>query len=177
MLSNQQTNLFLHIPAICLGFTTLGEIFAYVIFFFFKSNHWGSHIPSSRMVHAGCVFVAGIHPSRTWMSGSFETVWWNACMHRLDVGLYSHLKVWGNGVWTHVNPKGKFPSTGKIRLRGGSNSQRCIKQDSEPNTRPMSYPGHHTVINPHNPQPNHTHNLKTGTIYTAWPDAILLGQH
>ena len=35
----------------------------FFFWFFFLSNHWGSHIPSSWMVHAGCVFVAGIHPS------------------------------------------------------------------------------------------------------------------
>ena len=70
------------------------------------------------MVRAGCVFVAGIHPSRTWMSGSFESVRWNACVHRLDLGLYSHPKeFWGNGVWTHVNSKGKIPSTGKCPQR------------------------------------------------------------
>ena len=34
----------------------------------FKSSHRGSHILSSWMVHAGCVFVAGIPPSRTCMS-------------------------------------------------------------------------------------------------------------
>ena len=44
------------------------------------------------MVHAGCGFVAGIHPSRTRMSGSLESVWWNACMHRLDLSLFSHPK-------------------------------------------------------------------------------------
>ena len=38
------------------------------------SNHWGSHIPSSWMVHAGCVFVGGNHPSRTWMLGSLEYI-------------------------------------------------------------------------------------------------------
>ena len=70
------------------------------------------------MVRAGCVFVAGIHPSRTWTSGSFESVGWNACVHRLDLGLYSHPKeFWGNGVWTHVNSKGKIPSTGKCPQR------------------------------------------------------------
>ena len=70
------------------------------------------------MVRAGCVFVAGIHPSRTWTSGSFESVWWNACVHRLDLGLYSHPKeFWGNGVWTHVNSKGKIPSTRKCPQR------------------------------------------------------------
>ena len=70
------------------------------------------------------------------MSGSFESVRWNACEHRLDLGLYSHLKeFWGNGVRTHVNSKGKIPSTGKkILPREVSNPRRCIKQDSEPNT-------------------------------------------
>ena len=47
------------------------------------------------MVHAGCVLVAGIHTSRTWISGSFEPVRWNACVHRLDLGLYSHPKSFG----------------------------------------------------------------------------------
>ena len=70
------------------------------------------------MVRAGCVFVASIHPSRTWTSGSFESVRWNACVHRLDLSLYSHPKeFWGNGVWTHVNSKGKIPSTGKCPQR------------------------------------------------------------
>ena len=44
------------------------------------------------MVHAGCVFVAGIHLSRTWTSGWFESVRWYACVHRLDLSLYSHPK-------------------------------------------------------------------------------------
>ena len=35
-------------------------------------------------------------------------------MHRLDLGLYSHPKEFGgNGVRTHVNSKGKIPSTRK----------------------------------------------------------------
>ena len=42
------------------------------------------------MVQAGCVFVAGIRLSRTWRSGSFESMRWNAWVHRLDLGLYSH---------------------------------------------------------------------------------------
>ena len=62
---------------------------------------------------------------------------WNACVHRLDLGLYSHPKEFlGNGVRTHVNAKAKIPCTGKILLRGGSNLRRCIRQDSEPNTLP-----------------------------------------
>ena len=70
------------------------------------------------MVRAGCVFVAGIHPSRTWTSGSFESVRWNACVRRLDLGLYSHPKEFlGDGVWTHVNSKEKIPSTRKFPQR------------------------------------------------------------
>ena len=130
--------LLLPSPARLMGFTILVRFFSYVTVFY--SNHLGSHMLSSWMVHAGCVFVAGIHPSRTWMSGSFESVWWNACMHRLDLGLYSHpKKFWGNGVRNHVNSKGKILSTWKIFLRGGSNPQCCIKQDSEPNTLPVRY--------------------------------------
>ena len=81
--------------------------------FFLNSNHTGSHIPSSWMVHAGCVFVAGVPPSRTWMSGSLESVRWNVCVRRLDLSLYSHPKeIWGNGVRTHDNSKKKKkPST------------------------------------------------------------------
>ena len=44
------------------------------------------------MVPAGCVFVAGIHPSRTRMSGSSESLRWNACAHRLDLSLYAYPK-------------------------------------------------------------------------------------
>ena len=44
------------------------------------------------------------------MSGSFESVRWHACVHRLDLGLYSHPKeLGGNGVRTHVNSRGKSP--------------------------------------------------------------------
>ena len=82
--------LLLPSPAMSLGFTILGEIFAFVTVFYF--DHWCSHIPSSWVVHAGCVFVAGLHPSRTWMSESLESVQWNACVHRLDLGLHSHPK-------------------------------------------------------------------------------------
>ena len=71
------------------------------------------------------------------MSGSFVSVCWNACVHRLDLGLYSHLKEFLES--THVNSKGKIHSTGKIFFRGGSNPQHCIKQDSKPNTLPTSY--------------------------------------
>ena len=44
------------------------------------------------------------------MSGSFESV--HACVHRLDLGSYSHLKEFGNEVRNHINSKGKIPCTG-----------------------------------------------------------------
>ena len=135
---------------------------------FFESKHWGSHIPSSWMVHAGCVFVANIHPSRTWMSESFESVRWNVCVHRLDLGLYSHLKEFlGNGVRTHANSKGKIPSTRKVHLTGGSTPWRCIKQDCKPNTLPTNYSG------PHLNQQKlgelvHTTEVSGGDSYNGW---------
>ena len=46
-------------------------------------------------LHGWCMlggFVASIHPSRTWMSGPFESVGWNVCVHRPDLGLCSHQK-------------------------------------------------------------------------------------
>ena len=70
-------------------------------------------ILSSWMIHAGCVFVADIHPSRPWPSGSFKSMRWTECVHRLDLSLYSYSKEFlENGVRTHVNFKGKIPSTG-----------------------------------------------------------------
>ena len=125
-------------PARSLGFTILGEIFVYVTIFnptidvvTFSFRGW---------CMLGVLFYANIHLSRTWMSGSFDSVQWNACVHRLDLYLYSHLKeFWGNGVRTHVNSNGKSPLLEKILPREGSNPQCCIQQDSEPNTLPMSY--------------------------------------
>ena len=35
-----------------------------------------------------------------------------------------------------LTPREDIPSTGKAFLRGGSNPQRCIRQDREPNTLP-----------------------------------------
>ena len=48
------------------------------------------------------------------MSGSFESVRWNACVHRLDLGLYSHPKeFWGMESEPMLTPWAKIPSTGK----------------------------------------------------------------
>ena len=94
------------------------------------------------MVHAGCVFVAGIHPPRTGMSGSFEFVQWNACVHRLDLSLYSHPKEFlGNEIRTHVNSKRKNLVYRKNSAQRRIDPRSCITQDSEPNTLATSYSG------------------------------------
>ena len=99
----------------------LGEIFAFVTVF----------NPTTEVVtfclRGWCmlgVSVADIHPYKTWLSQSFEPMQWNACAHRLDLSLYSHLKeCWENGVRTYVNSNGKIPSTRKILPRGVSKIQ------------------------------------------------------
>ena len=62
-----------------------------------------------------CFCVADIRPSRTWMSGSFESVRWNDCVHRLDLGLYSHPKeFWGGMESEHMlTPREKSPLSEK----------------------------------------------------------------
>ena len=68
------------------------------------------------------------------MSGSFESMWWNACVHRLDLGLYSHPKEsGGNGARNHVNSKGKIPST------GGSEEVRTCNTVSHRTASPTHY--------------------------------------
>ena len=47
--------------------------------------------------------VAGIHPSRSWMSGSFESVRWNACVQTRPPLLPSSERVLEEWVKTHVN--------------------------------------------------------------------------
>ena len=90
------------------------------------------------MVRAGCVFVAGIHPSRTWTSGSFESVRWNACVHRPDLGLYSHPKEFLEE-WS-LNPcklQGKNPLYWKMSPEDRTRDT----VDSEPKHYQLSYSG------------------------------------
>ena len=72
------------------------------------------------------------------MSEFLESVRWTACVHRLDLGLFSHPQEFsGNGVRNHVKSRGKNPLYGKKKFLGGvSNPGRSIKQGSEPNTLP-----------------------------------------
>ena len=97
------------------------------------------HLHGWCMLGVFLLLNAGIYPSRTWMSGSFESARWNACVHRLDRS-YSHPNEFlGNGVRTYLNSKGKILSIWKILPRGVSNPQPRATQDRELNTLPMSY--------------------------------------
>ena len=49
------------------------------------------------MVHVGCAFVADIHPLRTWPSGSFESVRWNAFVADIHP-----LRTWPSGSFESV---------------------------------------------------------------------------
>ena len=51
---------------------------------------------------------------------------WIACVHRLDLSLYSHLEeFWGNGIRNHVNSKGNIPSTGGSEEGWSRNAAFC----------------------------------------------------
>ena len=109
------------------------EIFGHVTDF--ESNQRGLHILSSWMVHTGCVFVAGIYPSRTWILRAF---WVHAveyiCAQTRSQFILSSERVLENGVRTHINSKGKIPST--ERLQRGLNLWYCIMQDSKSSSLP-----------------------------------------
>ena len=85
------------------------------------------------------------------MSEYFESGRWNACVHRLDLGLYSHPKeFWENGVKTYINSKGKIPYTGKNSPQSRiERPNRLIKQDSEPSTLPTSCSGPRFSVSPY----------------------------
>ena len=75
-----------------------------------------------------------------------ESMRWNACVHILDLSLYSRLKefIWGNGVRTHVNSKGKLPST-----RGSEEGPTCDAaphRTANPTHYRLSYSSPHQSI-------------------------------
>ena len=127
-------------PAISVGFTILGEIFAYVTVF-----NPTIEVVTFRL-HGWCMLDVFLLPAFTRLGHECQDLW-SGCngmhMHRLDQGLYSHPKVfWGNGVRTHVNSKGKIPSTRKILLIVVSNPWHCIKQRAQHTTNELFRPPH-----------------------------------
>ena len=136
-------------PAIALGF-----IFFWVTFFHMWVSQflvrflhmWRFSNPTIEVVTfllrecfiRGGSFVAGIHPTRTWMPGSFESVRWNACVHRLHLGLYSHPKEFLEiRLRTYENSKGKIFLYGQ--LRGGWTRDSVSRRTASPTHYRLSY--------------------------------------
>ena len=70
-----------------------------------------------------------------------ESVRRNACVHKLDLGVYSHQKeFWGLESEPILTPRGKSPLPEKNSPQRRIEPS-CIKQEIEPNTLPTSYSG------------------------------------
>ena len=103
----------------------------------FLSNHRGSHTPSLWMVHAGCVFVAGIHH----LGHECQDIL-SMCdgMHVYtdQTSVYNTLirkSFGGNGVRMCVNSKGKIPSAGDSEEGGTrrATSRKTVSPTHYPN--------------------------------------------
>ena len=83
--------------------------------------------------------VLGVFLLPAWTSGSLECVRWNACVHRLDLGLYSHPKEFLGGVEFEpmLTPREKSPLPENFP-RGGLNPRHCGQPAQ---TLPTSYSG------------------------------------
>ena len=77
------------------------------------------------------------------MSGSFGSVRWNECVHRLDLGLYSHPKQFlGNGVRNHVNSKEKPLLPEKFSSEENLTHDAVSSKTVSPTQCQLSYSGH-----------------------------------
>ena len=113
---------FFCIPSYISRANHLGEIFCICDHFFNPTIEVVTfHIRGWCML--GVFFVAGICLGQT---GSSESMQWNACVHRLHLGFYSHPKEFlGNGVRTHFTSMGKIPSTGGSEQGRTRNTASC----------------------------------------------------
>ena len=82
-------------------FTMFGEIFVHVLFFSFFSLF----NPTICWV----CFCCQHSPVQDMNVRYLESLQWNACVHRLDLGLYSHPKEWGMESEPMLTPRGKPP--------------------------------------------------------------------
>ena len=105
------------------------------------------------------------------MSGSFESLRWNPCVHRLDIGLYSHPKEFlGNGVRIHTNSKGKIPtgSSEEDRTRDAASGR-----TASPTHYQLSYSGPgHCRRSPLSTTESNGSDSKFGTPVTTLPGAL-----
>ena len=110
-------------------------------------------------LHGWCMLGVGFFASnstvsRAWMSGSFEYMQWNACVHTLDLILYSPKEFLGNRVRTDVKSKGKnslygnnFPPR-RIKPttlhQAGQQAQHTTNELFQPQNHKSNFPQNHT---------------------------------
>ena len=86
----------------------------------------------------GAYWVSFLLPAFTRQGHEYqdlESMLWNACVHRLDLSLYSHPKEFlGNGVRSYVDSKRKIPST------RGSEADQTHNTASHKTASPIHYP-------------------------------------
>ena len=93
------------------------------------------------MVHAGCVFVVGIHPSRTWMSGSFESKQWNACVQTRPRFILSPETSFGGMESEPMLTLREKSALSENSLQRRIEPTTLHHEDNKPNTWPMSNSG------------------------------------
>ena len=78
-----------------------------------------------------CMLGVFLLPPFTRIRHECQDLWVHACVHRLDLVLYTHPKEFlRNGVRTHVNSKEKIPSTGdseKGRIHDAASHRTAIR--------------------------------------------------
>ena len=111
------------------------------------------------------------------MSGPCESMPWNACVHRLDLGLYSHLKEFlGKGVRTQ----------GSLQLKKSSVPETRLIRTASPTHYPLDHlgglvvkvsasrvedPGFESRLRQNFSGSSHTSDLKIGTPVATLPGA------
>ena len=108
-------------PAISLGFTSFGESFPYDRCLF-QPKIVTFHL------HGWCVLGVFLLPVLTCL-GCFESMRWNACVHRPDLSLYSHPSFGGMESEPMLTPRDKSPLLqAQRRLNHASDSGRSVSQ-------------------------------------------------
>ena len=121
---------FFCVPQLYLWASPFGwDFFAYVTVLFFVFFNPTKEVVTFRL-RGWCMLGVFLLSASTRLGhgcqDSFEPVRWNACVHRLDLGVYSHPIFFGNRVRAHVNSKGKIPSTGCSGLTSPDSSSTIV---------------------------------------------------
>ena len=159
-------------PAISLGFTILGEIFAYVtVFLFFFLNPIIEVVPfclCRRCLLGVFLSLAFTHPGHERQDLLSPSDGMHVCRDKTSVYTLTEksFREWSQ---SPCSLQGKNPLY--QRLRGGSNQWCCIKQNSKPNTLPTE------LFCPPPPTPHPKFNVQTFLSFhrtKMWTNLFLL---